>query len=148
MKYCSKCGAELFDEAVICVKCGCPVSPQYAYAREPQKKAPKTSGFRIASMVLLIVTLSIVALYAGLFSFVALIGAFGGAEFFVMLIVALIFLAPLAWMIPMLVVYCKAVKRKSPIGVGLKVCILIFFNVVAGILLLCDSEEEQDESVA
>ncbi|MCI9215419.1 MAG: zinc-ribbon domain-containing protein [Oscillospiraceae bacterium] len=25
MKYCSKCGNELFDEAVICPKCGCPV---------------------------------------------------------------------------------------------------------------------------
>ena len=24
MKYCSKCGNELFDEAVICPKCGCP----------------------------------------------------------------------------------------------------------------------------
>jgi len=26
MKYCSKCGKELLDEAVICVGCGCPVS--------------------------------------------------------------------------------------------------------------------------
>jgi hypothetical protein len=26
MKYCSKCGNELFDEAIICPKCGCPVS--------------------------------------------------------------------------------------------------------------------------
>ena len=26
MKYCSKCGKELMDEAVICVGCGCPVS--------------------------------------------------------------------------------------------------------------------------
>ncbi len=25
MKYCSKCGNELFDEAVMCVKCGCMV---------------------------------------------------------------------------------------------------------------------------
>lgn len=25
MKYCSKCGNQLFDEAVICPKCGCPV---------------------------------------------------------------------------------------------------------------------------
>lgn len=28
MKYCAKCGAEMFDEAVICVKCGCPVEAQ------------------------------------------------------------------------------------------------------------------------
>ncbi len=25
MKYCAKCGKELFDEAVFCVGCGCPV---------------------------------------------------------------------------------------------------------------------------
>ena len=27
MKYCSKCGAEIHDEAVICPKCGCAVAP-------------------------------------------------------------------------------------------------------------------------
>lgn len=26
MKYCSHCGAELHDEAVVCVKCGCSVA--------------------------------------------------------------------------------------------------------------------------
>ena len=25
MKYCSRCGAEIYDEAVICTKCGCAV---------------------------------------------------------------------------------------------------------------------------
>lgn len=30
MKYCSKCGKELFDEAVICVGCGCPVESHTA----------------------------------------------------------------------------------------------------------------------
>lgn len=28
MKYCSKCGKELMDEAVVCVGCGCPVQGQ------------------------------------------------------------------------------------------------------------------------
>mgnify|MGYP000849841131 CR=1 FL=1 len=28
MKYCSKCGNELLDEAVICPKCGCPVAAE------------------------------------------------------------------------------------------------------------------------
>lgn len=27
MKYCSHCGAQIDDEAVFCVKCGCPVAP-------------------------------------------------------------------------------------------------------------------------
>ena len=27
MKYCTKCGKELFDDAVICPNCGCAVAP-------------------------------------------------------------------------------------------------------------------------
>lgn len=27
MKYCSSCGAEMLDEAVVCIKCGCAVKP-------------------------------------------------------------------------------------------------------------------------
>ncbi len=28
MKFCSKCGKEILDEAVVCVHCGCPVAGQ------------------------------------------------------------------------------------------------------------------------
>lgn len=28
MKYCSQCGAQLVDEAVVCPQCGCAVQPQ------------------------------------------------------------------------------------------------------------------------
>lgn len=38
MKYCSKCGKELFDEAVICPGCGCPVESIHAVAKDTQKK--------------------------------------------------------------------------------------------------------------
>ena len=30
MKYCSKCGSEILDEAVVCVKCGCAI-PKTVY---------------------------------------------------------------------------------------------------------------------
>jgi len=30
MKYCTKCGKELMDEAVICTNCGCPTSDKKA----------------------------------------------------------------------------------------------------------------------
>ena len=32
MKYCSKCGKELLDEAVVCVHCGCPVTASKSIA--------------------------------------------------------------------------------------------------------------------
>lgn len=36
MKYCSKCGAELVDEAVVCPKCGCNVAPASTSQPQPQ----------------------------------------------------------------------------------------------------------------
>ena len=36
MKYCTNCGAELFDEAIICVKCGRIVKAQPTYSVQPQ----------------------------------------------------------------------------------------------------------------
>ncbi len=39
MKYCSKCGNQVFDEAVICPKCGCEVEQkQNNYYQQPAKK--------------------------------------------------------------------------------------------------------------
>ena len=37
MKYCVKCGKELFDEAVICPGCGCSCENQVAPAEEDKK---------------------------------------------------------------------------------------------------------------
>ena len=38
MKYCSKCGKELFDEAVICTGCGCPVESNNKASQNSKKK--------------------------------------------------------------------------------------------------------------
>ncbi len=56
MKYCTKCGKQLFDEAVFCPGCGCPVpvagnqyaqyQPQY---QQPQKK--ESSGTATAAII-------------------------------------------------------------------------------------------------
>lgn len=47
------------------------------------------------------------------------------------------FLIGLAWAIPMTVSIFKKLDNGEPVGVGLKVCSLLFVNTVAGILLLC-----------
>ena len=49
-------------------------------------------------------------------------------------------LIPLCWMIPMTVHYFRAVKGHRPVGVGFKVCTLLFVSLIAGILMLCDNE--------
>ena len=53
MKYCSKCGNQLLDEAVFCPKCGCAVDNRYAPTPAPtqQTTASGTNGFAIAGFI-------------------------------------------------------------------------------------------------
>ena len=52
------------------------------------------------------------------------------------------FLIPLIWTIPMTMKYCNSIKNNQPISTGFKICTLLFVNLVAGILMLCDKDEE------
>lgn len=46
-------------------------------------------------------------------------------------------LVPLAWCIPITVKIFGCLKNKLPISTGIKVCTLLFVNLIAGICLLC-----------
>lgn len=50
-------------------------------------------------------------------------------------------LIPLCWMIPMTVHYFNATQDHRPVGIGFKVCTLFFVSQIAGILMLCDSND-------
>ena len=60
MKYCTKCGNELMDEAVICPKCGCATGYQSLVSNEPEKTP---SGLKIAAKILMIVGTVCMGLY-------------------------------------------------------------------------------------
>lgn len=47
-------------------------------------------------------------------------------------------LIPLIWYIPMTIHVYKAYKGEEDLSVGFKVCVLLFVNLIGGILLLCD----------
>ncbi len=49
-------------------------------------------------------------------------------------------LIPLAWCIPMTIKVYKAYKEDTELSVGFDVCVLLFVNMIGGILLLCDNE--------
>ena len=51
------------------------------------------------------------------------------------------YLIPLAWCLPMTIIYFKKVKKGLPIGTGFKICSLLFVNTIAGILMLCDKNK-------
>ena len=112
MKYCSKCGAELFDEAVVCVKCGCPVGNSVV-TRPSQAATCQSSGMKTAVKVLMIVGTVMMAFWT--------------------------FCIGLAWCLPMTLSYCGKVKRGEAISTGFKVCTLLFVSLIAGILMLCDN---------
>ena len=47
MKFCTKCGKELVDDAVICIGCGCAVESN-------ETSAPKTTGLKTAIKVFMV----------------------------------------------------------------------------------------------
>ena len=111
MKYCSKCGKELLDEAVICPQCGCATGyPASAQAQPQTQNNSGNSGLKIAAKVLMIFGTVVNGLY----------------------------IIPLAWCLPMTISYCNKIKRGQKVGIGFKVCCLLFVNTIAGILMLCD----------
>jgi uncharacterized membrane protein YvbJ len=52
-----------------------------------------------------------------------------------------IYIIPLLWTIPMTVHYFTSCKEKRPVGIGFKVCTLIFVSLIAGILMLVDNQD-------
>ena len=52
-------------------------------------------------------------------------------------------LIPLAWCIPMTLSIFKSFKTGRPIGMGMKICTLLFVNLIAGICLLCMKDDRK-----
>lgn len=113
MKYCAFCGNELLDEAVVCPKCGCPTAEYRANANANANSNQNVMATVVKIFMILACVLSGFA-----------------------------FLVPLVWTIPLTVSVCRRLENREPIGVGLKVCTLLFCSLIAGILLLCMNTED------
>ena len=107
MKYCSHCGKEIADEAVICPGCGCEVS-----SKQTSSAQDHSALFTVIKVFMVIACI-----------------AMGWT------------LIPLAWLIPMTVSVFRRLAARQPIGVGFKVCVLLFCSLIAGIMLLCVDTE-------
>ena len=110
MKYCTHCGKELLDEAVICPGCGCEVEEKKSSSGIIEEEDKK-----------------IFALIIKIFMVIGCVAS-GWA------------LIPLLWTIPLTVHVFKKLNAHEPIGVGVKVCVLLFVNLIAGIILLVKDE--------
>ena len=157
MKFCSKCGRELFDEAIICPGCGCYAPPpppragaqarkeastytyQEAYGYEeptlypppPEYASEDSFGpFEYGAEPQVTADISPLKIVAKVFMIIGTV-------------VSGLYIIPLAWCLPMTIAYCNMIKRKEPISVGFKVCTLLFVSLICGILLLCDNEDQK-----
>jgi len=108
MKYCTHCGNEIHDEAVVCVKCGCAVEG----ANATQKSETNDT---LAIIIKIFMVLGCVA--------------YGWT------------LIPLIWCIPLTIKVFKCLNEGTPISTGVKVCSLLFVNLIAGICMLCMNDK-------
>ena len=114
MKFCTKCGTQLVDEAIVCTGCGCAVATLPSQSAETSVAVAQRTetGTTTAAKIFMIIGTIIMGLY----------------------------IIPLAWCIPMTVSYFNKVKNGLYISTGFKVCSLLFVSMIGGILMLCDKE--------
>lgn len=155
--YCNKCGNFLLSDETTCNKCGCIVSEfdrqqarveeeknsvseiiavdEHAYGIEDdgsEYAKPVLRGRKKAVAIFLGLSIAEIILFAVYAFFVV----FARETFMVSIITALIYAVPLAWMIPLTSAVNDKLRRNIPIGIGLKICALLFVNIIGGIILL------------
>ena len=112
MKYCSHCGNQLDDAAIFCPNCGC-ATENFNAPAAARPTGDKNSTLNTVCKVFMV--LGCIAM--------------GWA------------LIPLAWCIPMTVSFFGKVRDGRRVGVGFKVCTLLFVSLIAGIIMLCRDED-------
>ncbi len=120
--FCKNCGHQLEENSSFCSACGTRVdnvqqvtttNPTYS-TNQPSKSTSNTADtLGTIAKILMIISTVLTGFY----------------------------LIPLCWMLPMTIILCNKLKNNEPIGLGFKICILLFANTIAGILLLCRKEE-------
>ena len=114
MKFCTKCGKQMEDEAMVCLGCGRVLEGGVFPHENPEEKMREPSKLGAAAKIFMIIGTVFMSLITCCFG--------------------------LAWCLPMTLSYCKKLKDGTPISTGFKVCSLLFVNTIAGILMLCDDQ--------
>lgn len=140
MKYCTHCGGEIHDEAVICIHCGRSVQGE-------AKRNSSSGSDTLITVAKVFMTIGCVATPAIglLYGMIMLIAASAAlvTELLVAAILIMVFCClPLAWTLPLTITVYRRSKNHEPISTGIKVCTLLFVNLIAGILLLCANDEQ------
>ncbi len=111
MHFCTKCGKELEDGVSVCPNCG---NVCEAETVQPAAAAVKKSGGGLATAIKVFMVLGCLSVAWSII--------------------------PLIWAIPMTVVTFRKLNNGEPIGVGFKICSLLFVSLIGGILMLCHND--------
>lgn len=117
MKYCTKCGTELNDDALFCSSCGtkCESQFDYAFAEEVSTRTNNSNNSKKSEFSTVVKVFMILGLVATCWLII-----------------------PLCWTIPMTVHAFNKMNNGEKLTIGFKVCTLIFVSVIAGIFMLAD----------
>lgn len=132
--YCIHCGNEIAEDAVVCVHCGRLVEEQKP-TRLSERKKGSGCGLAIAAGVLMAVGCIVNSVHSATSAAGVLVAIAPSVSVIVALLCALI---PLAWGVPMTIVFFMKIKSKEKVGTAFKVCTLLFVSTISGIIMLCD----------
>ena len=130
MKYCMHCGSPLDDTAKFCAACGHQI---HEAAPTFTCQPTRSNSLQNAAKIFLIISIVFDAICILLCLLTMLIDPAMVAYLFV-------YCPLICCAIPMTIHYFKNTEQKIPCGTAYKVCVLLFVNQIAGILMLCDKE--------
>lgn len=116
------------DEAMICPKCGCATGAMSFQTTEKKKM----TGLQIAAYVFMLINLVTYMIFIPVFAI------WSGVW-----LIYIFYIVPVGITMPPILVFESRMKHGRPVGVGLKVCILLLVSLIAGILLLCDRDGDE-----
>ncbi len=170
MGYCSHCGNPIYEDDDVCEYCGRQIYREngsetyYKNIGREQLITRQRGNPYVAGKIFMLISVIICALGSILTMIlcISLSTLFTNQEFlygetiegfetitllganikFIFIIAGIGALIPLCWYIPMTVYVFRCSREYEEIGVVFKICVLLFVNVIAGILLLCDNFKE------
>ena len=143
--FCKHCGTQIDDNSAFCTNCGKPVIKtdivDTDLFKDLNTKHCTNCGAQISEDAVVCVNCGCSAVTkpteTSAISIVAKVFLIIGC-----VLSGFYLLIPLCWTIPMTVHYCRSLNDRKPVGVGFKVCTLLFVSTIAGILMLCDNNSK------
>lgn len=139
MKICPECGAKNFDTEKICSKCKSPILERYELYS--QIKSPPLSHAAKIVMMSQAVSLVMFSLFCFLICILAAVLSdnYENENLIPLLIIGFAMSLPLCWCLPMTYHYCSRTEQGIPVGLAFKICTLLFVSLIAGIIMLFNS---------